>query len=217
MNWSFAHRRAPPRFAPAGAGRYGRGRQHRRPRPPCRQDRGRRAGTGPLTWSPTSIAGCPRRGSPTDGLLMNETGRRIREQVRRHGRLRRPRLRTRSILGYAFASRIRDLPSKRLCVFDRAGVPKLLRPLVGGKVNVDLRCTPALRMNTPPAPCTRADMGPIPRNRARPQEHGQVRTAAGGTYAAERDGCRRSPGARRIRRTMENWIIPTVLALWARW
>ena len=31
---------------------------------------------------------------------------------------------------------IRDLPSKRLYVFDRAGVPKLLRPLVGGKVNV---------------------------------------------------------------------------------
>ncbi len=43
-----------------------------------------------------------------------------------------------SILGYAFVPRIRDLPSKRLYVFDRADVPKLLRPLVGGKVNVDL-------------------------------------------------------------------------------
>ena len=43
-----------------------------------------------------------------------------------------------SILGYAFVPRIRDLPSKRLYVFDREGVPKLLRPLVGGKVNVDL-------------------------------------------------------------------------------
>ena len=43
-----------------------------------------------------------------------------------------------SILGYAFVPRIRDLPSKRLYVFDRAGVPKLLRPLVGGKVNIDL-------------------------------------------------------------------------------
>ena len=30
------------------------------------------------------------------------------------------------------------MPSKRLYVFERAGVPKLLRPLVGGKVNVDL-------------------------------------------------------------------------------
>ena len=43
-----------------------------------------------------------------------------------------------SILGYAFVPRIRDLPSKRLYVFDRASVPKPLRPLVGGKVNVDL-------------------------------------------------------------------------------
>ena len=31
-----------------------------------------------------------------------------------------------------------DLPSKRLYVFERAGVPKHLRPLVGGKVNPDL-------------------------------------------------------------------------------
>ena len=43
-----------------------------------------------------------------------------------------------SILGYAFVPRIRDLPSKRLYVFERAGVPKRLRPLVGGKVNADL-------------------------------------------------------------------------------
>ena len=43
-----------------------------------------------------------------------------------------------SILGYAFIPRIRDLPSKRLYVFERAVVPKPLRPLVGGKVNVDL-------------------------------------------------------------------------------
>ena len=32
----------------------------------------------------------------------------------------------------------RDLPSKRLYVFERAGVPKRLRPLVGGRVNADL-------------------------------------------------------------------------------
>ena len=32
----------------------------------------------------------------------------------------------------------RDLPSKRLYVFERAGVPKRLRPLVGGKVNMAL-------------------------------------------------------------------------------
>ena len=43
-----------------------------------------------------------------------------------------------SIFGYTFVPRIRDLPSKRLYVFERAGVPKQLRPLVGGKVNADL-------------------------------------------------------------------------------
>jgi len=50
------------------------------------------------------------------------------------------------------------LPSKRLYVFDRAGVPKLLRPLVGGKVTVDLstgtgRTSCAWRPPWPPGPC----------------------------------------------------------------
>jgi len=35
-----------------------------------------------------------------------------------------------SILGYAFVPRIRDLPSKRLYVFEHSGVSKRLRPLV---------------------------------------------------------------------------------------
>ena len=43
-----------------------------------------------------------------------------------------------SVLGYAFVPRIRDLPSKRLHVFERAGVPKTLRSFVGGTVNPDL-------------------------------------------------------------------------------
>ena len=49
-----------------------------------------------------------------------------------------PKIKPTSFLGYAFVPRIRDLPSKRLYVFERAGVPKHLRPLVGGKVNVEL-------------------------------------------------------------------------------
>ena len=73
-----------------------------------------------------------------DGLLMNETGRRVREQYADTGGFTDHVFAACSILGYAFVPRIRDLPSKRLYVFDRAGVPKLLRPLVGGKVNVDL-------------------------------------------------------------------------------
>ena len=72
-----------------------------------------------------------------DGLLMNETGRRVREQYADTGGFT-DHVAACSILGYAFVPRIRDLPSKRLYVFERAGVPKRLRPLVGGKVNVDL-------------------------------------------------------------------------------
>ena len=73
-----------------------------------------------------------------DGLLMNETGRRVREQYADTGGFTDHVFAACSILGYAFVPRIRDLPSKRLYVFERAGVPKHLRPLVGGKVNVDL-------------------------------------------------------------------------------
>ena len=73
-----------------------------------------------------------------DGLLMNETGRRVREQYADTGGFTDHVFAACSILGYAFVPRIRDLPSKRLYVFECAGVPKRLRPLVGGKVNVDL-------------------------------------------------------------------------------
>ncbi len=73
-----------------------------------------------------------------DGLLMNETGRRVREQYADTGGFTDHVFAACSILGYAFVPRIRDLPSKRLYVFERAGGPKRVRPLVGGKVNVDL-------------------------------------------------------------------------------
>ena len=73
-----------------------------------------------------------------DGLLMNETGRRVREQYADTGGFTDHVFAAGSILGYAFVPRIRDLPSKRLYVFEPAGVPKHLRPLVGGKVNVEL-------------------------------------------------------------------------------
>ena len=69
---------------------------------------------------------------------MNEPGRRVREQYADTGGFTDHVFAACSILGYAFVPRIRDLPSKRLYVFEPAGVPKRLRPLVGGKVNVDL-------------------------------------------------------------------------------
>ena len=73
-----------------------------------------------------------------DGLLMNETGRRIREQYADTGGFTDQVFAACSVLGYAFVPRIRDLPSKRLHVFERAGVPKTLRSFVGGTVNPDL-------------------------------------------------------------------------------
>ena len=51
-----------------------------------------------------------------DGLLMNETGRRVREQYADTGGFTDHVFAACSILGYAFVPRIRDLPSKRLYV-----------------------------------------------------------------------------------------------------
>ena len=43
-----------------------------------------------------------------------------------------------SILGYRFVPRIRDLPSKRIYLFDPAACPKELRGLIGGKLRQSL-------------------------------------------------------------------------------
>ena len=108
-----------------------------------------------------------------DGLLMNETGRRVREQYADTGGFTDHVFAACSILGYAFVPRIRDLPSKRLYVFERGGVPKPLRPLVGGKVNVDLidrnwADILGWRPPWPPGPCGRASScASSPRIRAR--------------------------------------------------
>ena len=63
-----------------------------------------------------------------DGLLMNETGRRVREQYADTGGFTDHVFAACSILGYAFVPRIRDLRSKRLYVFERAGVPEAPAP-----------------------------------------------------------------------------------------
>jgi|TARA_B110000908_G_scaffold77006_1_gene92661 TnpA family transposase len=73
-----------------------------------------------------------------DGLLMNETGKRIREQYADTGGFTDHVFAVTSILGYQFIPRFRDLPSKRLYVFDPANSPKELRGLLGGKVREGL-------------------------------------------------------------------------------
>ena len=73
-----------------------------------------------------------------DGLLMNETGRRIREQYADTGGFTDHVFAVTSILGYRFVPRIRDLLSKRIYLFNPAACPKELRGLIGGKLRQSL-------------------------------------------------------------------------------
>lgn len=72
-----------------------------------------------------------------DGLLMNETGKNIREQYTDTGGFTDHVFAVTSLLSYQFIPRIRDLPSKRLYVFDPCRVPNELKELIGGKVRED--------------------------------------------------------------------------------
>lgn len=73
-----------------------------------------------------------------DGLTMNEAGRRIEEQYADTGGFTDHLFGTSAMLGYRLVLRIRDLPSKRLYVFDPDATPSELRPLVGGKAREGL-------------------------------------------------------------------------------
>ena len=59
-----------------------------------------------------------------DGLLMTRAGRRVREQYADSGGFTDHVFAVTSLLGYRFIPRIRDLPSKRLHVFEPRRVPK---------------------------------------------------------------------------------------------
>lgn len=76
-----------------------------------------------------------------DGLLMNEAGRRVREQYADTGGFTDHVFAITSLLAYRFIPNIRDLPSKRLYVFDPVSVPKELKRLIGGKVREDIITT----------------------------------------------------------------------------
>jgi TnpA family transposase len=69
-----------------------------------------------------------------DGLLMNETGKKIKEQYADTGGFTDLVFAVTALLTYRFIPRIGDLPSKRLYAFDPAAVPKELRGMVGGKI-----------------------------------------------------------------------------------
>ncbi|PTQ66296.1 TnpA family transposase [Celeribacter persicus] len=73
-----------------------------------------------------------------DGLLMNETGKRIKEQYADTGGFTDHIFAVTALLSYRFIPRIRDLPSKRLYLFDPAAAPNELRGLIGGKIREKL-------------------------------------------------------------------------------
>lgn len=69
-----------------------------------------------------------------DGLLMNDAGRRVKEQYADTGGFTDLVFAATSLLGYTFIPRIRDLPSKRLHVFDPKAVPDELKGLTGDRI-----------------------------------------------------------------------------------
>lgn len=69
-----------------------------------------------------------------DGLLMNEAGRKVKEQYADTGGFTDLVFAATSLLGYTFIPRIRDLPSKRLHVFEPKAVPDELKGLTGDRI-----------------------------------------------------------------------------------
>lgn len=69
-----------------------------------------------------------------DGLLMNEVGQKIKEQYADTGGFTDLVFAATSLLGYMFIPRIRDLPSKRLHVFEPKTVPAELKGLAGDRI-----------------------------------------------------------------------------------
>jgi TnpA family transposase len=69
-----------------------------------------------------------------DGLLMTDAGQKIREQYADTGGFTDHVFAVTALLGFQFIPRIRDLPSKRLYLFDPASCPKELKDLIGGKI-----------------------------------------------------------------------------------
>lgn len=73
-----------------------------------------------------------------DGLLMSETGKQIKEQYADTGGFTDHVFAMTALLGFRFVPRIRDLPSKRLYLFDPSKTPRELKGLVGGKIREKL-------------------------------------------------------------------------------
>ena len=73
-----------------------------------------------------------------DGLLMTEAGQKVREQYADTGGFTDHVFAVTDLLGFQFIPRIKDLPSKRLYLFDPASCPKELKGPIGGKIKEPL-------------------------------------------------------------------------------
>jgi TnpA family transposase len=73
-----------------------------------------------------------------DGLLMTGAGQKIREHYADTGGFTDHVFAVTALLGFQFIPRIRDLPSKRLYLFDPATCPNELKGLIGGKIKYHL-------------------------------------------------------------------------------
>ena len=69
---------------------------------------------------------------------MNETGSKVKEQYADTGGFTDHVFAVTSLLAFRFIPRIRDLPAKRLYLFDPTAAPKELRGLIGGKIKEGL-------------------------------------------------------------------------------
>jgi TnpA family transposase len=72
-----------------------------------------------------------------DGLLTSDAGRRVREHYADTGGFTDHVFALCAILGFTFAPRIRDLPSKRLYAFDPPATHPVFRPMVAARIKTE--------------------------------------------------------------------------------
>ena len=87
-----------------------------------------------------------------DGLLLNEQGKRVREQYADTGGFTDHVFGITALLGYKFVPRIRDLPSKKIYLPKDVKAPSSLKGLVGGRLKDELIFSNCCLLYTSPSP-----------------------------------------------------------------
>ena len=73
-----------------------------------------------------------------DGLLLTDAGKKVKEQYADTGGFTDMLMACTALLGFNLVLRIKDLPSKRLYIFDPGKAPANLKGLIGGKIKEQL-------------------------------------------------------------------------------